>query len=178
MNPAWETDPLPLVTRRGRGVLLRLLSPADSAEVAAFLGRLSPRTLYLRYFAPLPALAGDAALREAARLLSGDAGRLALAAVERADGTIVAVAELAWLGAAPSLAEIALAVADPYQGEGIGRALSNQLAALARQQGVTALTATLLRENRAVRRLLDGIGAPYRIEGFGPTASVRINLGA
>ena len=52
----------------GRTVQLRTARRGDSAPIAALLGRLSGRSVYLRYFAPRPGMPPALAWREAERL--------------------------------------------------------------------------------------------------------------
>ena len=59
-------------------------------------------------------------------------------------------------------AEIALAVADELQGRGIGRALVDASVAWAHEAGIHRLSATMLSDNVAIRRLLTGLGIPAR----------------
>ena len=54
-------------------------------------------------------------------------------------------------------AEIAFAVADRYQGKGVGRTLVELLAADARAAGVTHLTATIQSSNAAARALVQKV---------------------
>jgi RimJ/RimL family protein N-acetyltransferase len=54
----------------------------------------------------------------------------------------------------PGAAEFAVTVGDPYQGEGLGGALVEALADLARAGGVRRFTATMLADNVAAHRLL------------------------
>jgi RimJ/RimL family protein N-acetyltransferase len=80
---------------------------------------------------------------------------------------IVAVAELVRYGAEPEVAEGAVVVADAYQGEGIGRAVVERLAAAAEGAAIRRVRATTSAHNTAVRRLIASSGRPYtaRFEG-------------
>ena len=57
----------------------------------------------------------------------------------------------------PEAAEAAIVVADPLQGQGLGRELGRRLAEEARERGVKRFTATLLGENVAAHRLFASI---------------------
>src|SRR5262245_11360725 len=58
----------------------------------------------------------------------------------------------------PGAAEIAFAVIDDYQGQGIGAALLRHLAILARSAGLKVLTAEVLAENVGMLKVFDGSG--------------------
>ena len=57
----------------------------------------------------------------------------------------------------PSSAEVAIAVAEAYQGRGIGTALVEAAVAWARSEGIRILTATMLASNAPIQRLLTGL---------------------
>ena len=59
--------------------------------------------------------------------------------------------------------EVAVAVADEWQHQGIGRALYAAALQSAETRGVHRLEATMFAYNTPIRRLLIGAGRPYRI---------------
>ena len=71
--------------------------------------------------------------------------------------SIVGVARFVRLREDPATAEAAIVVADPFQGQGLGRAMGLRLGDEARERGVTRFTATLLGENVAAHRLFASI---------------------
>lgn len=148
----------------GLALAVRAVAPADVPLLAELLGSLSARTRQLRYFTARP-LPPDAAEREAARIagLRAPAGAaLLVTAGERGRERAVAVAELARDPLRPGAAEFALLVRDDSQARGVGRLLACRLLELAGRSGVERLYATVLAENRAMLRLLRGLGAPHR----------------
>ena len=60
----------------------------------------------------------------------------------------------------PETAEMAIVVGDPWQGLGLGRALSAQLAQAARAVGIKRISGTMLADNRPALRLMKGFGTP------------------
>jgi RimJ/RimL family protein N-acetyltransferase len=148
----------------GRTVQLRAARRGDSAPIAALLGSLSGRSVYLRYFAPRPGMPPALAWREAERLAAaGGEGRGALVALlpGGAGEQVVGVGEYADDPHAPGVAEVALVVADAWQRRGVGRAILSALVAELRARRLAALQAITLPENIAVRRLLAGSRLPY-----------------
>ncbi len=78
----------------------------------------------------------------------------------------------------PSCAEVAVAVADEFQGHGVGRSLVEAAVTWARQDGYDTLVATMLAGNPAIQRLLTGLDLPARTSAIGAgTIEIRIDLG-
>jgi len=69
---------------------------------------------------------------------------------------------------APGRAEFALAVADDWQGRGLGRRLVAHLAADARRQGLQQLYGDMLAENRRMLALMRDLGARLLPHPDGP----------
>lgn len=155
-------------SRRGRSFLLRLLAPGDETALFAMLSGLSSETIYARYLMPLPTLSAEAAYREVYRLFAlQQQGGLVLVASEESGGAIVAVAELARNQAAGEQGEVAITVIDAYQREGVGRAVTSQLAVAAPHHGITRVSATVHCDNQAVRRLIGSLNLVYTIDHSG-----------
>jgi acetyltransferase len=76
-------------------------------------------------------------------------------------------------------AEIAVAVADEFQGRGIGRGLVQAAVAWARRTGLRRLDATAFATNSRIIRLLRGLGLPVRLDWRGgSTCEMSIEVGA
>jgi ribosomal protein S18 acetylase RimI-like enzyme len=119
---------------------IRPLRDGDEATVAALFARLGPRSRVRRFGGAKPRLA-DGELSFLARV---DRDHHVLVAYLDGDPEPAGIARLVRDGAA---AEIACAVADVYQGRGIGTALTRQLSADARAAGITELHATVCGDN-------------------------------
>jgi GNAT superfamily N-acetyltransferase len=61
---------------------------------------------------------------------------------------------------APGQAEVAFAVIDQYQGQGVGAGLMRHLAAIAREAGLRELTAEVLPENAPMLKVFEKSGLP------------------
>jgi RimJ/RimL family protein N-acetyltransferase len=154
-----------------------VLAPARLADYAAlirFLRRLSARTLYMRYFAPLASLSTERIQREIMRLFDGNrttlVGRLA------GETDIIVLVELAHLGKrGTGSVEIALTVHDAYQRQGIGRSIFALLPGILATMRVEQLQATMLVENTAMRKLLSASGC-YAMQASGDTVSYQVTL--
>jgi RimJ/RimL family protein N-acetyltransferase len=128
-----------------RVVDVRPLERRDREGLADAISRLSPQTRYLRFANAKPHMSS----RELDFLV--DVGRRehrALLALDRATGRGVGVVRYVQLSAEPNVAEIAATVSDDWQGRGLGSAMVRQLIGQARDDGFSALRASVLATNR------------------------------
>jgi GNAT superfamily N-acetyltransferase len=138
--------------RDGRRVEIRALRSDDRDGLFAALGRASAQSLYRRFFA----VKRHFTEKETSFFLNVDfTSHVALVAVIDEDGRSVIV-----VGA--GRAEVAFAVVDQYQGQGIGTALLRHLIAIARAAGLQELIAEVLPENIAMLRVFGKSGLPLR----------------
>jgi GNAT superfamily N-acetyltransferase len=143
--------------RDGRRVDIRAQRPDDRAELLAAVGRVSPESLYRRFFAVKRGLTEQ----EVGYFLNIDfIDHVALVAVLLEAGRPVIVGGARYIVIEPGSAEVALAVIDQYQGLGIGQALMRHLAAIARGVGIHELIADVLPENAAMLKVFAKSGLP------------------
>jgi len=113
--------------------------------------RLSPESRCLRFNTPKPELTP----REISYLTDVDHIRhVALAAVDRRDGSIVGTARYVEEAGRPGVADVAIEVVDELHNRGIGTALAAAVVERARENGLALLMATTQWENRPARALL------------------------
>ena len=141
----------PLVLRDGSELEVRPIDAGDVGRLRRLFDRLSPTSVYFRFFAPIRRPRPGALEHLAA--VDHDR-REALVAV--VDDEIVAVAR-SDSGAGAAEAELAITVEDAWQRRGLGVRLSRRLAELARARGYTAFTASVLGENRGALALMRAI---------------------
>jgi acetyltransferase len=150
-----------LELKNGAQVHVRPIRPEDEALLHEAFSRMSERTVYFRFFSPLKRLPE----KMAHRLAQVDYDqRFALVAVtHRPDGQehILGVARY---DRAPgtSAAEVAVAVVDDMQRQGVGSGLLSMLAQVAREHGILELTLIVLPENRSMLGLLRRLGWIHR----------------
>jgi len=156
--PAALIDRVPLAD--GRSVLVRPVLPQDGELQQRFVRALSPASRYRRFHSALSELP-HATL---AYLTQVDyASHLALLA-ETFDeqGGEIQVAEARYVRRSDAseahVADFALAVADRWQGVGLGRHLLGALVDSARRGGVRRLEGSVLADNEQMRGLLRGQG--------------------
>lgn len=130
------------------GVTIRPLRRGETDVVQSVFDQLGPRSRRLRFGGAKTSL--SAAELEELTLLDGR--RHALVAF--AGGVPIGIARLVRDPEDPATAEVAFAVADDWQGRGIGTALLERLTADARAAGVTRLRAFVQAENRRSLSLL------------------------
>jgi RimJ/RimL family protein N-acetyltransferase len=119
--------------------------------MASMFGRLSFESRVMRFNTPKPSLTP----RELTYLTDVDQIRhVALAAIDRCDGSIVGTARYVQEAGRPRVADVAVEVVDEHQNHGIGTALAAAVIERARENGFALLTATTLWENRPARALL------------------------
>jgi hypothetical protein len=115
------------------------LREEDAAAVQVFFKDLSPESIALRFFSSFPDL--DRAVRWATEV---DQHRYGLIATSCTDGRVVAHAGWEREPDRPGRAEVAFAIADAMQHNGLGTILLGQLIEAADQAGVAVLSAEML----------------------------------
>lgn len=161
----------------GSRLTLRPVLPTDAPALDAFVRGLSDRSAYHRFHGPRYGLSGA----ELAFLVNVDHWeRETLVVTEPARGEVIAFGQYVGLdhpddhGAA---ADMALAVADAWQGRGLGRALGRRLLAAAADAGFTVVIASILADNRPALALADRF-RPGAVHPQGPTVEVQLDLDA
>lgn len=141
----------------GTRVLVRPIQASDKARLEAGLAKLSAETIRKRFLAAKPRFSK----RELRYLTEVDGyDHIALVAVLFDDPeSLVAVARAVRLPDRRDTAEMAIVVADPLQGKGLGTVLARRLSAAARSVGIRHFAGTMLADNEAVRRLMLHIAA-------------------
>jgi acetyltransferase len=166
----------PTATRERARVSIRPIEVVDADGLSDFYASLSPESRARRFFGACRGISEAEAQRFAAVDHDRDHGYLAVIAEPGpADGQIVGHATLTSAGdAAP---EIAFAVADAWQGQGIGTDLLRTVVRAAERRGLPRVRAMLLADNLGMRRLLARAGRPWRvIGGNGSFIEVEIDL--
>jgi GNAT superfamily N-acetyltransferase len=143
--------------RDGRRVEIRALRPEDRSGLEEAVGRSSTQSLRRRFFA----VRRNFSESEAAFFLNVDfVSHVALVAVADEGGRPVIIGGGRYIVGQPGQAEVAFALVDQYQGQGIGAALMRHLIALAREAGLKGLTAEVLPENAPMLQVFKKSGLP------------------
>jgi GNAT superfamily N-acetyltransferase len=147
--------------RNGCRVEIRALRPDDRADLIAAVGRSSAQSLYRRFFA----VKRDFAEPEIEFFLNVDfVNHVALVAVVDESGRPVIAGGGRYIVVEPGKAEVAFAVVDQYQAQGLGAALMRHLAAIARKAGLKELIAEVLPDNVPMLKVFERSGFPLGIK--------------
>jgi acyl-CoA synthetase (NDP forming)/ribosomal protein S18 acetylase RimI-like enzyme len=144
-----------LVLKDGSTVAVRGIRSDDEAALGAFYGALSPESRSFRFFAA-PADVAEVAKR---LVISNYESQLGLVAV--ASGEIVGHGLYIVTGG--RRAEMGLAVADTFQGRGLGLLLVAQLAGAAARAGIEVFEARVRPDNHRMLDLLRDSGFPLTL---------------
>ncbi|MCD2194138.1 GNAT family N-acetyltransferase [Actinomycetospora endophytica] len=152
-------------------VALSELGPDQTDVLDAVFAGLSAASRYLRFHAATPRM--TAGVRR--RLADVDGHRhLAVAAFDPA-GRPVGIARLVALD--DHRAELAIEVADAWQGRGVGARLLRAVAGRGREEGYTRLVADVLTENTGMRVLLASVLPILSTETDGHEITLTADLG-
>jgi ribosomal protein S18 acetylase RimI-like enzyme len=156
------TDQQTTMSIGDRTLTVREITIADTERLGRMFTRLSPDSVYRRFFSPIQQPSRTALLwltsvdhsrRDALVALDGDE----IVAVARYDGR-----------AGKTTAEIAVTVEDSWQHLGVGQRLTKRLARRAIDHGIESFEAVVQPDNRAALRLLRKLS---------PNAAVRFDGG-
>jgi RimJ/RimL family protein N-acetyltransferase len=141
--------------RDGRRVEIRALRPDDRADLIAAVDRTSAQSLYRRFFGVRRGFTDQ----EIAFFLNVDfVNHVALVAVVGEGGYPTIVGGGRYVVVQPGTAEVAFAVVDEYQGQGIGAALMRHLAAIACRVEVKQFIAEVLPDNNPMLKVFEKSG--------------------
>ncbi|HET6519780.1 MAG TPA: GNAT family N-acetyltransferase [Geminicoccaceae bacterium] len=141
--------------RNGRRVEIRALRPDDRADLVSAVGRTSSESLFRRVFGVRRGFTEQ----EIAFFLNIDFNNhVALVAVVEEGGRPTIVGGGRYIVVEPGKAEVAFAVVDEYQGQGIGARLMRHLAAIARSAGLRKFTAEVLPDNISMLKVFEKSG--------------------
>lgn len=145
----------------GSAVTIRPIRPEDEPLLVRFHEGLSDQTVYLRYFQPME-LSHRVTHERLARICFNDFDhQIALVAVRREPGTgepeILGVARLSKVRATQD-ADLAMVVTDRAQNRGLGTELLARLLETGKQENVRRVSAEMLVDNVAMRRLAEKFG--------------------
>lgn len=159
--------------RDGSRVEIRAIGPEDKTGLASGFERLSEHSRYRRFLSPTPQLTP----RQLTYFTDVDhRDHEALVAIEPASRDGLGVARYVRSREDPDEAEFAVAVADDWHGRGLGTELLRQLAARAREEGITWFTGLVLGENRAMLHVLGALGEVEQRPGESGTVEVRLHV--
>jgi len=135
-------------------VRIRPIRPEDKALLSWGLTHLSEATIQRRFLTPKPRFTA-AELRYLTEVDGHD--HVALVAID-GDGDLVGVGRFVRLED-PAEAEIAIVIADPLQGQGLGTRMGYELVEEALRHGIERFTAAMHGDNRPAHALMAKLSA-------------------
>jgi GNAT superfamily N-acetyltransferase len=143
--------------RDGRRIEIRALRPDDRDALLAAVEHTGTQSLFRRFFA----VRREFTEKEIDFFLNIDfVNHVALVAVAETDGRQAIIGGGRYIVTEPGRAEIAFAVIDDCQGQGLGSILMRHLGTLARGAGLHELVAEVLPENTPMLKVFEHSGLP------------------
>ena len=154
--------------------LIRPVADGDADALAAFYAALSADSRRTRFFGACRSITDLQARRFAHARDRGAHGWVALDRNAQVVGHLcLEPADLQ----RNRVEEIAVAVADQWQGHGLGHALVARAIESARRRGIVALEATMLTGNHPIHALLEHSGLPWTCRALEPgVEAIRLEL--
>jgi acetate---CoA ligase (ADP-forming) len=155
----YESD---ILLRDGSTLHLRPIRPDDAHAVIEFHNRLSPRSVYFRYFSPLPEMSEERAISISTVDYDNNFGLIGELA-----GRLVAFACYYRDSKAHDRAEVAFVIEDQLQGRGIASRMLERVAEIARDHGIAIFEAYVLGDNRKMMDVFinTGFEVERRLDG-------------
>jgi GNAT superfamily N-acetyltransferase len=159
--------------RDGRAIEIRALRPTDQADLLAAVDRIGSQSMYRRF------MGAKRHFSEKERVFFVNVNftdHVALVAVIKEDGHQTIIAGGRYIVERPGSAEVAFAVIDQYQGQGIGAALLRHLVMLARDAGLKEFSAEVLPDNAAMLKVFEKGGLKSRLKRAPGVVHVMLQL--
>jgi acetate---CoA ligase (ADP-forming) len=162
-----------LVLRDGSVASIRATTPADHDALRRFFHELSPESRQRRFFTPIEP---NDRLLDRFSDSSDPASAMTLVALRQLDDGERPIAVASYSASGPGLAEAAFAVADDFQGKGLGTAMLERLASIGAQTGFRCFEASALVENQAMLEVFRDSGFEVRSKSAMGVVEVRLDL--
>jgi acetyl coenzyme A synthetase (ADP forming)-like protein len=171
-----------LVLRDGSVASVRPATPADIPALRQFFRDLSSASHYQRFMTagdpPDAVIERLSSSADPSRSLTFIAERATIAAGPSGDQALRIIATASYLAITADEAEVAFAVADDFQGKGLGTALLERLAVAAVRQGFRRFQATTLDDNTRMRELFRDSGFEIKSKSADGCVDVQLSLEA
>jgi GNAT superfamily N-acetyltransferase len=159
--------------RDGRRIEIRAIRPDDQADMLAAVERTSATSLRRRFFGVKRSFTD----KEISFFLNVDfVDHVALVAVLTEAGRTTIVGGGRYVLVRPGTAEVAFAVVDEFQGQGVGAALMRHITAVARGAGLEQLIAEVLPENSPMLKVFEKSGLRCRTKREAATVHITLQL--
>jgi len=149
--------------RDGTPILIRSIQPDDKGQLKDGFNKLSAKSRFLRFMSHIGKLSNNT-LKYLTEI--DNVNHVALGAADMSGGIEhgVGIARYIRLADEPDVAEFAIVVVDDYHKKGIGTLLLKLLMQCAQKNGIRSFRAFVLRENTAMIKMLNRLGAQSQKE--------------
>lgn len=166
--------PIEATLRDGSRIRLARVTPQDAPRLEEGFARLSEESRRLRFLTSKPTLS-QAELKYLTQVDGHD--HEALGVIDPATGNGVGIGRWVRDREDSTRAEVAVTVADDWQGRGMGTLLLERLSERARQEGITTFTALVSADNVSMQRLLKRLEVPVqKVRPLGEVAEYEIEV--
>lgn len=150
-----------ILPKSNQEVLIRPIRPEDEPSMAEFHKNLSPQSVYFRFFHAV-SLDQRASHERLSRICFADYDRQITLIIEKEKeesnrNEIIGAIRIIKVHGTKQ-AEFGMTIVDGYQGEGLGSELLKRAIEVCRSEGIELLTADILSENKAMRRICEKLG--------------------
>jgi acetate---CoA ligase (ADP-forming) len=171
--PAIDQTPSRVILRDGTIALLRVTTPDDRDALRRFYHDLSPESHRRRFFS---LAAPTEALIDSFSDSANPSRQATLVALRQVEGELRPIAVGSYVDLGKRAAEAAFAVADGFQGKGLGTTLLERLATLAAANGFVRFEAMVLPENHAMLEVFQESGFEIRSRSESGCITVLLSL--
>jgi acyl-CoA hydrolase/GNAT superfamily N-acetyltransferase len=163
-----------LILANGRTIEFRPILPSDEFSSRNFFYSLREKTIFYRYFAKIQVFSHEMIQRQWASIDYRNNISILGLAQKGGHKEIVAIASYAKSG--KTSAEVALVVKEDFHNMGMGTYMLGVLEEIARENGFTRFTATVLRENKSMLDVFKGRYPNAKIVPGGTEMEVVMNF--
>jgi acyl-CoA hydrolase/GNAT superfamily N-acetyltransferase len=155
-------------------VKFRAIKPSDEDRMRRLFYRFSDKAIYYRYFAPIKTMP-HAKMQEYVNVDYRDSLSIVGLVGEHDQQNLIAEARFVRYKDKP-VADVAFVVDEAYQGKGLASFMYQVLVRLAKERGITALTADVLVSNQRMLKVFEKAGYPVKVKLEEGAYAVTIDL--
>ncbi|MCE5294252.1 MAG: bifunctional acetate--CoA ligase family protein/GNAT family N-acetyltransferase [Chlamydiales bacterium] len=144
------------ILKNGLKATIRPIRPEDEPNVEHFHKELSEHSVRQRYFA-FKSLDERAAHTRLVRICTNDFDTQIALIAENAQHQIMGIARLTKIKDGKT-ADLKMIIGDSFHGQGLGSSLVEELLKIAKKEGISTITATMLSENTGMVHILQKLG--------------------
>ncbi|MBN2802972.1 MAG: GNAT family N-acetyltransferase [Deltaproteobacteria bacterium] len=153
---------------------IRAMHPTDEPKLTGLIHKLSKETMYYRFMHQIKNIEKKE-IQNFVYINHRTDVAIVVTIPEAFGDDIIAIGRY-YLDQSTNLAEIAFVVQDDWQNKGIGNTLMKHLALIALRNGISGFTAEVLRENKAMQKVIENSGLKIKSKPNGNVFSYKIDF--